>query len=57
MTDKIDRDSIGHLGVIYSAASMSKRSHVRHLTAEQKSEILRTYKQRYEEYQRKIAKA
>ena len=56
MENVINKETTGHLGVICAMPTKRRRSHIRKLTQEQKKVILTSYKERYEEYQRKIAK-
>ena len=57
MGKEITKETIGHLGVICAAPVRRRRSHIRKLSSQQKTEILTLYKAKYEEYQRKTAKA
>ena len=55
MEKRTDMKNVGHIGVVHSATRLSRRNHLRRLTAEEKEQILETYKKGYEEYQRKLA--
>ena len=52
----VNKEAVGHLGVI-TAPRKRRRSHIKSLSSQQKAEILATYKQYYQEYQRKLEKA